>query len=389
MALTAVAALASPWAAAARADVAQVTVVSPGGSQQTLALEALAGSEDVVGRGYALRSAEGETTQTVTGFSLAAILAAADTDTYGFSYLEVGRPAGGAVLLSRDQALNAGAFADGPPVVYAAAGGTAFLRPSTGTGDLNTSDSFTAPQGLSIVLRKGTPLRVRATASTRRIRPGRPVHFEAIVDRAGSGESLTYSWYFDDGHSSASPTASHSFAKPGSYDVVLGVTSGGNEAGASAVVTIQVGAPPAGPDRKGGGRNRDASAPDHGAAAGPSDDAGAGGSGSEAAAQDSTPAASSPPSHPRFQKDENRPKGTTDEGELVSGLLLDPNAPNPAPTPAQTAARSGHLDGSGDGGGGVPAVAWGLLGTFGLLGLGALTEAGGIAALRLRRGGIA
>ncbi len=384
-ALVAVAALASPWASAARADVAQVTVVSPGGSQQTLALEALTGSKDVVGRGYALRSAVGETTETVTGFSLAAILAAAGADTYGFSYLEVGRPAGGAVLLSRDQALST----DGPPVVYATAGGTGFLRPSAGADDLNASDSFTAPQGLSVVLRKGSPLRVRATASTRRTKPGSPVHFEAIVDRAGSGESLTYSWYFDDGHSSASPTASHSFAKPGSYDVVLGVTSGGNEAGSSAVVTIQVGAPPAGPDRKGGGHNHDASAPDHGAASGPSDGAGTGGSGSETAAQGSTPAESSSSTHPRFQKHESRAKGTTDEGELVSGLLLDPNAPSAAPSPAQAAARSGHLEGGSGDGGGVPAVAWGLLGTFGLLGLGALTEAGGLAALRLRKGSLA
>src|SRR5262249_22945583 len=153
----ALAALASPWAAAARADVAQVTVVSPGGNQQTLALEALAGSEDVVGRGYTLRSAEGETTETITGFSLAAILTAADAATCGFSSLEVGRPAGGAVLLSRDQALSG----DRPPVIYAAAGGTGFLRPSAGSGDLNASDSFTAPQGLSVVLRKGSPLRVR------------------------------------------------------------------------------------------------------------------------------------------------------------------------------------------------------------------------------------
>lgn len=58
----------------------------------------------------------------------------------------------------------------------------------------------------------------------------------------------------------------HRFAKRGSYDVVVGVTTPGDDAGASAVVTVQVGAPLAGPDRKGGGTNEEADAPDHGAA---------------------------------------------------------------------------------------------------------------------------
>ena len=112
-------ALAAPGLEAARADTAQATVVSPGGSQQTLSLDALAGSEDVVGRGYLLRSPNGESSQAVTGFSLAVLVEAAGADPFGFSYLEVLRPTGGAVLLSRDQALDPGAFPDGPPVYYA------------------------------------------------------------------------------------------------------------------------------------------------------------------------------------------------------------------------------------------------------------------------------
>ena len=265
--LLAIASLASPWAAAARADVAQVTVVSPGGAEQTLALGALAGSEDVIDRTYLLRSSSGESTQAVSGFSLAALLEAAGADPYGFSYLEVQRPAGGAVLLSRDQALAAGAFLDGPPLLYATAAGTGFLRPSAGPEDLNAGDSFEAPQGISVVLRKGARLQVRARASTLKTRPGKPVHFSATVEGAGSGEQLAYSWYFDDGASAESAEATHAFSKRGSYDVVVGVTSDGDDTGASAVVTIQVGAPIAGPDRKGGGRENSAAAPDHGAAA--------------------------------------------------------------------------------------------------------------------------
>lgn len=151
---------------AAHADDAQVTVVAPGGAQQTLSLDALSGGEDVTDRTYSLRGPSGESAQTVTGFSLAAILEAAGADPYGFSYLEAQRPAGGAVLLSRHRALDPGAFADGPPVVYATGAGTGFLRPSGGAEDLNAGDSFEAPQGVTIVLRKGSPLQVRAEAST-------------------------------------------------------------------------------------------------------------------------------------------------------------------------------------------------------------------------------
>ncbi len=387
VALVATAALASPWAGAARADVAQVTVVSPGGAEQTLALEALAGAEDVIDRAYALRSGSGESTQTVTGFSLAALLDAAGADPYGFSYLTVQRPAGGAVLLSRHQALDSGAFPDGPPLLYATAAGTGFLRPSAGPEDLNVSDSFEAPQGISIVLRKGTRLQVRARASTPRTRPGKPVHFSATVEGAGSGEQLTYSWYFDDGASAASTEPTHSFAKRGSYDVVVGVTSEGDDTGASAVVTVQVGAPLAGPNRKGGGTNKAAGAPDHGAADTPAAESGIG---TEAGAV--APGAAGPPEgrvgcdSPDTQHG-RRPcvrRVTTDPspsrlepspapGQPVEGELVSATTTIPPSATKQTAARSGQLEGDGSGGG-IPGAAWGLLATVGLLGAGALVE---------------
>jgi PKD domain len=377
--LTAVAAaaslaLASPFTAGAEADTAQVTVVSPGGATQTLALEALAGSEDVVESSYALRASGSEGSQTVTGFSLAAILAAAGADPYSFSYLEVQRPAGGAVLLGRDRALDAGAFAEGPPLVYASAEGTGFLRPSAGAEDLNAADHFIAPQGISIVLRKGEPLQVKARASKPWTRPGQQVRFSAIVERAGAGEELVYSWHFDDGHSAEGPEVSHSFAERGSYDVVVGITSSGDETGASAVVTVQVGAPLAGPDRKGGGRNRAAGAPDHGAAAGPWTGAGTGGdvggSTGDSVTQPSSVTAQSRPPKDR----EDAPAAPA--GTRVSGDLLSASADAPPQTAAQqAAARRGRLEGDG-GGGGIPTAAWGLLATLGLLGAGALIEAG-------------
>lgn len=359
-------AVTSPLTDVARADVAQVTVVNPGGTEQTLSIGALAGSEDVVAHSYVLRSTSGEVSQTITGFSLGKVIEAAGADPIGFSYLEVQRPAGGAVMLSRHQALDPGAFPEGFPVVYATAAGTGFLRPSAGPEDLNATDSFEAPQGITLVLRKGSPLQVRAKASPLQTRPGKTVTFTALVDRAGSGEQLTYSWYFDDGHSGSGATASHSFAKRGSYDVVVGITTPGDETGASAVVTIQVGEPLDGPNRKGGGSDKDADAPDHGAAAGSS---GAIPPGPSSAA---APAAAAPSPAPQpARKAPRRSQPPAESGVLLSST----EARSPRPTAAPTA-RTGELEGGGDGPG-LSNAALGLLVTTGLLGLGALAEARG------------
>lgn len=400
-------ALGSPWPAVANADAAQVTVVSPGGMQRPLSLDALAGSEDVAGRAYVVRSSAGEESRSVTGFSLAAVLEAAGADPFSFSYLEVQRPVGGSVLLSRHQALDPGAFAEGPPVIYATTGGTGFLRPAVDSGDANGDDSFEVPQGVTVVLRKGSPLQVKASASTVRTKPGKPVEFSAEVQRSGAGEQLSYSWYFDDGGSASGPSARHTFSKRGSYDVVVGVTTPGDDVGASAVVTVQVGgAVGGGPDRKGGGSNRAADAPDSGVATGPSGPGDASTTGAGAAAESlagelpppttapapvPTPApAESAPTPEEQPPPEAAQKERADLGEQVSGLLLSDSGSAPPPTPdspsQQAAARTGTLDGGGSGGSGLSTAALGLLATAGLLGAGALLEARGIAGLlRSRR----
>ena len=364
-------------AGGARADVAQVTVVAPGGAQQTLSLDALAGQEDVQGRPYVLRSAAGESAQTVTGFSLAKLLEAADADPYGFSYLEVQRPAGGAVLLSRHQALDPGAFPEGPPVAYATASGTGFLRPSSSSSseDLNADDSFEAPQGITLVLRKDSPLRVVAKASPLRTRPGQPVSFEAVVERAGAGEQLAYSWYFDDGHSAAGASVEHGFAKRGSYDVVVGVTTPGDSAGTSAVVTVQVGAPLSGPNRKGGGRNHEADAPDHGAATG-TPGAAPGLAASPESGVGVAPTDAQRGRRPRVRRSntDTAPRDTA-AGEPIVGELVSATTPIEPAKPVT--ARTGQLDDGGDGPG-LPGAAVGVLVTVGLLGAGALIEARGL-----------
>lgn len=361
------------WGGSALADAPQVTLVSPGGTQTTLALEALAGTEDIVGETYALRSEAGETSTTVTGFSIDALLKAANIDPYGFSYLEVQRPSGGSVQLSSAQAL-----AEPAPVVYATPSGTAFLRPSSGTGDDNAGDAFEAPQGLTVTLRKGASLQVRVEATPRHTEVGKKVDFKAIVERSGSGERLAYSWYFDDGNSGEGETAVHTFAKPGSYAVVVGVKAEGEETGTSAVVRIQVGkAATGGPSREGGGTNKAKNAPDSGA--------------SEGGSGEAAPAATPPPSAaPKQTKEakaklakapdkETRQPAPEPAGEEVSGELLEGEVEaRPEVTKTkQVAARTGAPEArSGRGGGGVPAAAWGIGAVFALLGAGALAEAG-------------
>lgn len=375
--------LASPVVDAARADAAQVTVVSPGGAQQTLALDALAGKEDIVERSYALRSVSGESRQTVTGFSVAALIDAAGADPFTFGYLEVQRPAGGAVILTREQAIGKDAFGDGPPVIYATAAGTGFIRPNTGVDDLNASDSFDAPQGITLVLRKGTPLKVSATASTRKTKPGKPVSFEAAVEGAGAGERVQISWYFDDGSSASGSSTRHKFAKPGSYDVVVSATTANDRTGASTVVTIQVGEPKPGPNRKGGGTNKNAGAPDHGAATGSG--GGAGGDYGFGAGTTTAPApAPAPAPVPPAPRPQPQPRPAPG-GETVTGLILSGEEVPVAEPKASPAARTGTPDEEDGGGEGLPDAAIGLLLTGGLLGLGALAEARGFASLLPRR----
>ncbi|HEY6731145.1 MAG TPA: PKD domain-containing protein [Solirubrobacterales bacterium] len=365
-------ALAAPALDAARADAAQVTVITAGGNQQTLALEAMAGSEDVASRSYLLRAGTGESTQTVSGFSLAALIEAAGADPFGFSYLEVSRPAGGAVQLTRFQALDPDAFAEGPPVVYVTPGGTGFLRPNGGSDDLNATDSFTAPQGVTIALRKGSPMQVKANASTLQTRPGKVVNFSAEVEGVGSGETATYSWHFDDGASAVGPDATHTFIRRGSYDVVVGVTTPGDSTGASAVVTVQVGPPLAGPDRKGGGTRRDRKAPDHGAATGTSGAAGAGPTLATPTGSTSTPTPAKP-----IQPQEKVAATTSQPpaGAPISGQLLSAPAAATPESQKQPAARAGRPSDEDSNGLTLPGAALGLIITGGLLGLGAFSEA--------------
>ena len=138
--------------------------------------------------------------------------------------------------------------------------------------------------------------------------------------------------------------------------------------------------------------------PDHGSAGGGSSGGNGGTAGSEGGTA-TEPAPAPKPKRTQASKSrfESRPsggKGTTRSltGDLVSGELLGAPAEDSSQPlqPAAASARRGRLEGSS--GGGIPAAAWGVLTTLGLLAAGALVEArqlGPGLRVRLGRGGSA
>jgi PKD domain len=228
---------------------------------------------------------------------------------------------------------------------------------------------------------------------------GEPVTFTATVSGAPADEQVELHWYFDDGTERTGSRVTHRFRRRGAHDVLVGATTASDRTGASDNVSVQVGKPGGGPDRKGGGTNEDANAPDSGPATGTTG-SGTGGSGGasgsgtsevagsngEAAADRGRGQAREPRERPRPEPRERRRRERDDEPvdsgstREVSGIeLADLSAlSSPAGRDALEAARTGRLrDEQDDGGGGVPPGVWWGLGTAALLGLGGWREARG------------
>lgn len=396
------------------AIAATVTLAPVSGQPVTLDLDQLPVPPDVEGRNYTVRSEAGDTPLTISGYSLAAMIEAAGLDPVTIGYLEVARPSGGTMLLSRRQATADGAFPDGPPVIFRDSQGLHILRPSSGPGDFNAADliSVGVDGALSLVARSGTLLKVSAKASVRKARVGQKVSFTATLDRFAGGEEVTVSWYFDDGGSAKGSEVSHSFRQPGLYDIVVGVTTPGDRVGASATVTVQVGEPKKqGPKRRGGGDNRDKNAPDSGASNGGSGPESGGppaadpGPSSPAPSYSPAPATTTEPPpisqpqpepqpQPKPRRPERQPaKDPVSEplGDEIRGELLTQEEIETQPLAAietaedeqaaqPPAARTGSL--SPEGGGGIPGALAGAGVALLMLGLGGILEARGVGRLR-------
>lgn len=385
--LLAAVALAALLVLPAVASAASVKVVDTDGSSSVVDLDALQGSEDVDGVGYAMRSSSGTTTQNVTGFSLDFLIDQSEADRISYTYATIARPGGGSVQLTNGQIRQSGAFPDGPPVAYANGGGVGFVRPSTGDGDLNAPDSFKTPGQLVIKLQTGTPISIEATANESKIEAGDEVDFSAVVS-APAGLVPTVRWGFDDGGGAQGENASHTFKKPGTYDVVATATTPEDRTGSSDVITIQVGEPKdKGPDRRGGGKDKDDDAPDSGSSEGTGGQDGGTGTGTGSGTYPTAPVApaTTPPIAPTQPQDEGRdkPDRETSSGEEVTGEVLqdagaiaapeetDPAKKEPAPPTARTGSE--HSDGFG-----VPGAALGGMAVLALFGVGALGQAGKI-----------
>jgi hypothetical protein len=247
----------------------QVRVVPEGASARTVTLSGL-GEPDVQAREYTV---EDGTRVAITGHSLDEVLREAGADPYRFAEAEVSL-AGASVTLTRDELVRTDAFPDGRPVLWIEGTETRFLRPAT------TSEEPVRLGGAGLItvrLIRPSELQVRAEASDRRVELGDPVTFTATLSGADAGAGVDVSWYFDDGRRGSGLRVTHRFRKPGTYKVSVGARTGPDEPGADDFVAVRVGRPPRGPDRTGGGTNRDADAPDSGVGTGASEPGGSAG----------------------------------------------------------------------------------------------------------------
>lgn len=203
---------------------------------------------------------------TVTeGFSVPALVSDAGISAASFTVAEAVEPDARAILLTNEQATSKTAFPDGPAVVWQDSAGEHFLIPSTGSGEADEGETFTvAGQTLLIQLHSGALLSVEIASSTQTVDAGGPVRFTSTTQGELPGESLEYKWYFDDGTGASQASVVHRYLVPGIYDAYLRVIGSKDSLGISSVIPIKVGRSPKGPDRSGGGENRDAHAPTSG-----------------------------------------------------------------------------------------------------------------------------
>jgi len=372
-------------AAPATAGAATVTVRAAAGPPRTVALDPLLAAPDVTGRPYAVRTAAGAATRTVTGASLGAVLRAADADVDAFRFAELTAADGRSVLLPRAVALRAAGGEPPPPVVATAAvGAVTVLRPSAGRDDRNGDDELPA-DGLTVTLRERARLTVAVAASDPTPAAGRPVTLTARVGGVAAGERARVRWLVDGAGASGTEIVRR-FAGPGPVRVLATVTTDADAVGASDVLVLRVGA-----DKEASRRPGTGAADDDAGASGAGDGAGAAGGGAGATAgraatsstDDDNAAAAAPEPDVSSGRDRPTPARRTprerDAGDgpvpgEVEGELLVAAAP---PAPARPAAPASVAPGADDpraAGVRLPPEVWATLGVLAALALGVARE---------------
>ena len=354
--------------AVAGAKDGQIEVVAPGNDPRkvTVSLAEL-GSPDINNRFYELTSGRVPITN---GFSIGKVLEAAEAEAGGWLDLdtlpsvEIGRPSGGVIELSRAEALDRDFFTDGPPVFYEDNGTTVFVMP----GSPGRSYTFRfAP--VDVKIGDGQTWAVSLAHSPNRPRKGQAVTITATVSGAPAGVRLSYSWSFSDGtrKTTSSPRVVHRFSGSGRRTVSVTVSGGDGSGYGFRAIDVR-------PDDDGGGGGGEPKEPEP-----DSGDQGAGGSGtgfgsgagfgSGRGSFPGSPSAGTPIDALPDRPEPDRPEPSDEGLEQVSGVLIGPG------TEAGPTSDSEQTEADPAGGGfGLSGEAATLFGVGLLIALGGLIE---------------
>ena len=223
-----------------------MVLVGPAAAHYEMDEEGLrAGTE---GGTYAVRARPGEAGESFTrlGVSLRRLVAESGADPEAIGYVVVPRPDGTDAYLPGADLAEPPPFEGGLPVLVSADSGCIrFLRPATGPEDANGEDNIAScGASLTIGVRDGNLLTVRASASDPTPDAAETVSFEATAEGAKAGETIEgYRWSFGDGTSAEGAAVAHAFTAAGSYKVTVTASGSEESGGESAPLTIVVGNP--------------------------------------------------------------------------------------------------------------------------------------------------
>lgn len=223
-----------------------MVLVGPAAAHYEMGEEGLrAGTE---GGTYTVRARPGEAGESFArlGVSLRRLVAESGADPEAIGYVVVPRPDGTDAYLPGVDLAEPSPFEAGLPVLVSADSGCIrFLRPATGPEDANGEDNIAScGASLTIGVRDGNVLTVRASASDPTPDVGKEVRFEASAEGARAGETVgDYRWSFGDGASAEGAAVTHAFTAAGSYKVTVTASGSAESGGESAPLTIVVGKP--------------------------------------------------------------------------------------------------------------------------------------------------
>src|SRR4051812_42462884 len=264
-ALSLVAAIAPAGALASGPGVTVFSRQSP--QPLTLSGRQIAAAADVPSTTYTLRATPGGagTKLQLRGLSMRGLLELAGVDPDSIQFVSVIRANGSLAVLKRADLADPPPFPEGPALVTDEGASTRFFRPVRGPRGTNANDNIVSSDAgpLEITVDGGTLLAVRATASPKQTKPGKPVTFDARVRFSPAGAHITYHWDFADGTTAVGQRVTHSFANEGDQQVQVAVRGSGGSTpacakicGGVAAVDVRVGDPQGGPNANDGSPGR-------------------------------------------------------------------------------------------------------------------------------------